>query len=130
MRLTRLAVISLLFVVWQTAHGQWVQTNGPPGSTVWSFAVSGTNLSAGADGGAVCLSTDSGASWPTVNSDLANTTVNGLAIGSTNLFLGIVFRSTWRRPLSEMMPVNEPVGGPPSLYALGQNCPKPFNHAA
>jgi hypothetical protein len=30
---------------------QWVQTNGPYGGFVYSFAVSGTNLFAGTDGG-------------------------------------------------------------------------------
>jgi hypothetical protein len=33
------------------AHAQWVQTTGPYGGMINSFAVSGTNLFAGTDGG-------------------------------------------------------------------------------
>ncbi len=45
------------------AHAQWVQTNGPYGGMINSFAVSGTNLFAGTGGGGVFLSTNNGTSW-------------------------------------------------------------------
>ena len=81
---------------------QWVQTNGPYSGSVYSllsFAVSGTNLFAGTDGGGgVFLSTNNGTSWTTVNTGLTNTAVQSLAVSGTNLFAGTygggVFLST------------------------------------
>ena len=93
-------------------QAQWVQTNGPYGGTIYSFAVSpasdgtgGTNLFAGTWGGGVFLSTDNGTSWSAVNSGLTKYLVMALAVspasggtGGTNLFAGTwsggVFLST------------------------------------
>ena len=91
-KLLLLAAIILVNFV-PLINAQWVQTNGPYGGTVNCFAVSpngagGTNLFAGADGGGVSLSTDSGISWKKVNSGLTNNTVNALAVSGTNLFAG------------------------------------------
>ena len=41
----------LLAVAASVGNAQWVQTNGPFGGYVSSFAVSGTNLFAGTNGG-------------------------------------------------------------------------------
>jgi hypothetical protein len=79
------------------AHAQWVQTNGPYGGMIISFAVSGTNLFAGTDSGGVFLSTNNGTSWTVVNNGLTNTDVYALAVSGTNLFAGTgggVFLST------------------------------------
>ncbi len=81
-------------------HAQWVQTNGPYGGSIQSFAVSGTNLFAGTYyggvyGGDVFRSTNNGTSWTATG--LTYTTVLSLAVSGTNLFAGTyggVFLST------------------------------------
>src|SRR5712692_9817374 len=91
------AVFSL-FTNTNALHAQWIQTNGPYGAYVFTFAVSGTNLFAGTYDGGVFLSTNNGTSWTAVNTGLTNTIVNVLAVSGTNLFAGTigggVFRST------------------------------------
>jgi len=78
---------------------QWVQTNGPYGGYVISFAVSGTNLFAGTYGGGIFLSTNNGTSWTASSTGLPpNTIVRALAVSGTNRFAGTegggVFLST------------------------------------
>ncbi len=68
-------------------RAQWVQTNGPYGTYVSCFAVSGTNLFAGSGIG-VFLTTDNGTSWTAVNSGLNSKHVQSLAASGTNLFCG------------------------------------------
>jgi len=67
---------------------QWIQTNGPYGGTVCSFAISDTNIFAGTNGGGVCLSTNNGTSWTVVNTGLTNLQVWSLAVSGTDLFAG------------------------------------------
>ena len=107
-------------------HAQWIQTNGPYGGNVYSFAVSGTNLFVGTDGG-VFLSTNSGTSWTEVNSGLTNTFVRALAVSGTNLFAGTMGGGVWGRPLSEMTSVERLSTELPTRFSLGQNYPNPFN---
>jgi len=82
----------------QSLQAQWIQTNGPGGGSISSFAVSGTNLFAGTDGGGVFLSTNNGTSWTAVNTGLTDRYVNALAVSGSNLFAGTfldgVFLST------------------------------------
>src|SRR5258706_5821872 len=80
-------ILLLFFVGRCEALAQWVQTNGPYGSRVLCFAVSGTNLFAGTPGG-VFLSTNNGTSWTAFNTGLTNTNVYALAVSGTNLFVG------------------------------------------
>lgn len=58
--------------------------------TVWSLAVSGTNLFAGTFGGCVFLSTNNGATWNAVNSGFLDPSVYvySLAVDNTNLYAG------------------------------------------
>ena len=80
-----------------TSVAQWVQTNGPYGGQVLSFAVGGTNIFTGTNGAGVFRSSDNGTNWTAVNTGLTNTTVNALAVIGTNLFAGTyagVFLST------------------------------------
>ncbi len=80
-------LLALLLLQSSIMYSQWVQTNGPYGGRIRSFAVNGTNLFAGNDGG-VFLSTNSGASWTEVNTGLTSTDVYALALSGTNLFAG------------------------------------------
>jgi hypothetical protein len=72
-------------------HNQWIQTNGPYGGNVRTFAVSGTNLFAGTSGGGVFLSTNNGTSWTAVNTGLTNNNINALVVSGNNVFAGTWF---------------------------------------
>ena len=74
-----MVVVFCLLTTTSPLHAQWVQTNGPYGGIVFSFAVSGTNLFAGTWSG-VFLSTNNGTSWTAVNTGLTNTDVHALAV--------------------------------------------------
>jgi len=95
-----LLVAFCLFTRINLLHAQnlWVQTNMSYVGSIQCFAVSGTNLFAGTDGGGVFLSSDSSTSWTAVNAGLIDTIVTALAVSGTNLFAGTdgggVFRST------------------------------------
>ena len=84
----------------QSLQAQWIQINGPSyGGDIRCFAVNGSNLFAGTDGGGVFLSTNNGTSWTAVNAGLpTNTSVYALAVNGSNLFAGTfrggVFLST------------------------------------
>ncbi|MBI4645418.1 MAG: T9SS type A sorting domain-containing protein [Bacteroidia bacterium] len=91
-------------VSWTTVN------NGLPVSTFpRSFAVYGTNIFAGtSDGSGVYLSTNNGGLWTAVNDGLPlYTQVESLAINSTDIFAGTWGRGVWKRPLSELVSVNE-----------------------
>ena len=86
-RAVLLVGLGILLFFPQSVSAQWVQTGGPEGGTVYVFAVSGTNLFAGARNG-VFLSTNNGATWATVGSGLPDTPVEAFAVSGTNLFAG------------------------------------------
>jgi len=116
-----LFVVVSIFTLTRSSLAQWVQTNGPGGGTVNCFAVSGTNLFAGTDGGGVFLSTDNGTNWTAVNNGLPdNTSVYAFAVSGTNLFAGTsggVFLSTDNG--TSWTPVNNGLTYPyPHVYAL------------
>jgi hypothetical protein len=79
------------------ASAQWVQTGGRFGGAIVAFAVSGTDLFAGAPDNGVFHSSNNGTSWTAVNSGLTNTRVSALAVLGTKLLAGTrggVFLST------------------------------------
>jgi Secretion system C-terminal sorting domain len=82
-----LFVVFCLFTATNPLHAQWIQTNGPNGGQVYSFAVYDTYLFAGTGGGGVYLSDNDGASWTAIDNGLpANTYVYSLAVLGTNLY--------------------------------------------
>jgi hypothetical protein len=89
----KLFVVLVLFTA-INAGAQWVQVSSTSGS-VKCFAISGTNIFAGIDGG-VIKSTNNGTSWSIVG--LRNKFVSSLAFSGTKLFAGTysngVFLST------------------------------------
>jgi ligand-binding sensor domain-containing protein len=85
---------------------QWTAINsGLTDSTVFSFAVSGSAIFAGTFEG-VFLSKNNGTNWTPVNSGLTSSYVLSLSINDATLFAGTYGDGVWRRPLSEMLPVN------------------------
>jgi hypothetical protein len=86
-RFSTLIATFVIVTVPSLSHAQWVQTNGPSGGRVHCFALNGTILLAGTDGG-VYLSADDGSSWTAASTGLTDTTVTALAVSGTNLFAG------------------------------------------
>ena len=72
--------------------------------------MSGSKIFAGTWGDGVFLSTNNGASWTAVDSGLPeNTVVLSLAISGGTIFAGAGGTGVWRRPLSEMLGVINPI---------------------
>ncbi len=95
--------------------------------TVFSFAVSGTNLFAGTQG-SVFLSKDSGTSWTEINAGLLyDVGVGSLTVCGMNLIAGTGGYGVWRRPLSEMVTSSVSHDELPATFTLNQNYPNPFN---
>ena len=87
MRTQFICLVIMLILLCSFASAQWLQTNGPTGGNISSFAVSGTNLFAGTNSG-VFLSTNNGTSWTSVSKGLTFTDVFALAVSGENLFAG------------------------------------------
>jgi hypothetical protein len=67
---------------------QWVQVNNSTADLYTSFAIRGTTILAGTDGGGVYRSTDSGSTWNLANNGLTNLYVHTLAVGDSHFFAG------------------------------------------
>ena len=118
----------LTIVLYSNVNAQWIQTNGPYGGEIISFAVLGSDLFTGTYGGGVFVSTNNGTSWTAVNSGLTKTSIKALAVSGTDLFTGTQQYLVWRRPLSEMETSAESQSELfPSKFRLKQNYPNPFN---
>jgi hypothetical protein len=96
--------------------------NGLTSNIVWAIASHGSNVFAGTDSG-VFLSTNSGQNWKPVNNDLPPSPVYSILVSFPYLLIGNTM-GAWRRPLSEMIPQDNPF---PERFALWQNYPNPFN---
>src|SRR5208283_3498388 len=83
-----LVAVFCLLTSMNALQAQWIQANGQGIGSVKCFAISGTNLFAGTNGGGVFLSNDNGTSWTPVNKGLSNTVVNALAVSDAGIFAG------------------------------------------
>jgi len=81
-------LLSITFLPAEEAKGQWVQTSGPYGGNVVSFAESGPSLFAGTHGGGVFISNNHGASWNSTNNNLSSAVVWALAVNGNQIFAG------------------------------------------
>jgi hypothetical protein len=106
----------------------WTQTT-LNNKSIHSLTVLGNNILAGTeyyDG--LYISTDNGVSWSLKNEGL--TSVNGvysLLIANNFIFAGTSNKSVYRRPLSEIISIQNISTEIPSTYSLQQNYPNPFN---
>ncbi len=86
---TRFLLFLLLFSTLATpGHAQWVQTNGPTGSSINAFATLGGNIFAGTYSGGIFRTRDDGSSWTLINMGFAYTRVYALAVMGTNFLAG------------------------------------------
>jgi hypothetical protein len=103
----------------------WTQTALSNGS-IYSLATLGNNLFAGGLYG-VYLSTNNGTSWIAINQGFnADPFVHALLIANNYIFAGAT-NGVWRRPLSEVVSIQNISTETPSKYSLSQNYPNPFN---
>lgn len=72
------------------------------------------------------LSTNKGESWSAVNTGLPSVNLASIAVLGTNLFAGTK-KGVWRRPLTEVIGIQNISTEIPSEYRLSQNYPNPFN---
>ena len=59
----KITFLIMLAIIGLSANAQWQKTNGPYGVSINCFAINGSNIFAGTDGGGVFLSSDNGSSW-------------------------------------------------------------------
>ena len=78
----------VLAVFFNAVNAQWVRVNGPYGGSVYSIAVSGSNIYAAIMLNGVYRSTDNGISWTAMNSGLNSLSVNSLVTDGENVFAG------------------------------------------
>jgi photosystem II stability/assembly factor-like uncharacterized protein len=124
----RRIVLSLLcaeLLLHSTLHSQWIQTGGPSnGGSTNCFEVFGMNILAGTDSG-VFRSTDAGASWAALDSNLACPRFSAFAALGTNLFTGNSFSlfqsvdsgTTWTGVSQPNYPVITLAAGGTTLFA-------------
>lgn len=101
--------------------------NGLTDTYVHSFAFSGTTIFAGTDFEGVFRSTNLGASWTAMNQGLTNLTVWVLNAAGSNLYAGTNGSGVFKRPLSEMVAIEQISLETPGQFSLSQNYPNPFN---
>jgi hypothetical protein len=96
---------------------------------VFSFGVSGNNIFAGSQLNGIYLSTNNGANWIQKNQGFNRTIISGYSLLTTNnyIFMGTNGFSVWRRPLSEIIGIQQIGTSTPDKYFLSQNYPNPFN---
>jgi len=95
---------------------------------VYSVAISGNNIIAGADTG-VYVSTIYGSNWIKRNEGFPAgiRKIFALCIANGYIFAGTDGSSVWKRPLTEVIGIKPISSKIPDKYSLLQNYPNPFN---
>ncbi|HEY3250093.1 MAG TPA: hypothetical protein VGK25_03140, partial [Ignavibacteria bacterium] len=99
----------------------WIQTSFNI-SNVYSLAASGSNLVAGTDSG-VYISTNEGISWTSRNEGMPRFIIRSTFIKDSYVYAGTWGSSIWRRPLSELVGINNAGNNIPDKFYLYQNYP-------
>jgi hypothetical protein len=117
-----------LGVLYSTNNGvYWSQTT-LNNQWVYQLASLGYTVVAATHGSGIYLSTNNGLNWAAINNGFTgNPEVSAFLIANNYVFAGTKKSSIWRRPLSEIMEVQNSGTGIPTKYSLGQNYPNPFN---
>jgi hypothetical protein len=105
----------------------WTRTILDSNYLVFSLAVSSQNIIAGTLMG-IYLSTNNGINWTGINQGFnIYPFAYSLIISNNYIFVGTDGQSVWRRPLSELISIQNISTETPSKYSLSQNYPNPFN---
>jgi len=120
-----------------TGAGIFVSTNngtdwnsassGLSDTYVHTIIISGQYTFAGTDIEGVFRSTNNGASWTAINAGLIKPSIWALEVSGSYLFAGSNGYGIYKRPLSELVGVNELYRELPAQFNLCQNYPNPFN---
>ena len=81
-------LLLLLFIYNGVLQAQSVQTNGPNGGDVRSFAIIGNNILAGTFSGNVFLSSNNGTNWSLSDSNMHTVQINTFVVSDNNIFAG------------------------------------------
>jgi hypothetical protein len=104
----------------------WTQTiiNNIP---VYALTRYGNNILAGTNSG-VYLSTNIGVNWIQINEGFNGVpNIQSLLISNGFIYAGTYQNRVYRRPLSDVISIQNISTEIPSKYSLGQNYPNPFN---
>ncbi|MFA5010858.1 MAG: T9SS type A sorting domain-containing protein [Ignavibacteria bacterium] len=119
--------IDLIGVWYSTNYGvNWSQTALNNGS-VMALQTFGNYIIAGTWSNGVYVSSNDGASWFQKNEGLNGQNIISLAISGNTIFAGTESNGILKRPLSEVVGIQNISNEIPSSYSLGQNYPNPFN---
>lgn len=114
-----------------TNYGQsWETAFNIPGAYVYSLYKYGQNVFAGTDSG-FYVSTNNGESFFSKNDNLGTSRIQAIMVYDNYVFVGsgnyAYSVSVWKRPLSEILDVEEQNNSYPNSFVLYQNYPNPFN---
>lgn len=104
----------------------WTQTT-LNNINVTSITSTGNNIFAGSTNSGVYFSGNNGTSWQQVNTGLANLNITALHVYGQFIYAGTVGAGLWKRPLSEVLGLQNISAEVPDEYSLHQNYPNPFN---
>jgi Secretion system C-terminal sorting domain len=115
-------------IVSSTNNGGYWSQAGLSGQWVYQLEALGNNVVAATHSNGIYLSTNYGTNWSTINDGFSSVpSVNTFLIANNFVYAGTKNNSVWRRPLSELVVVQNSGTGIPSSYSLSQNYPNPFN---
>ncbi len=114
-----------------TNYGQsWETTFNKPGAYVYSLYKYGQNVFAGTDSG-FYVSTNNGESFFSKNDNLGISRIQAILVYNNYVFVGsgnyAYSVSVWKRPLSEILDVEDQNNSHTNSFVLYQNYPNPFN---
>jgi hypothetical protein len=105
-------------------------TNLPSGGGTSQLLGLGSSLFACSPNNGIFLSTNLGSTWTRISTGLPVPNYQySLAIMNGTMFAGTSGNSVWKRPLSDLVAVEEIPVFAPKEFALDQNYPNPFNPA-
>jgi len=115
--------------VWSSTNSgfNWTQTSLNNVSVNAMVTYGTNNIFAGTFSGGIYVSANNGSNWLQRNEGLSNTNIVSLAIVGSTMFAVTNNNLLWKRPLSEIVNVQNIGTEIPSAYSLSQNYPNPFN---
>jgi len=106
----------------------WISINsGIPESRGHSLFSYGSNIIAGTYDSDIFISANQGTDWTSISEGFSNASALTFFIYNNNLFAGTYGDGVWRRPLSEIISVQNISTENPDQFDLKQNYPNPFN---
>ena len=114
--------------VWTSGNygTSWSQTS-LNNVSVETMATLYNNVFAGTHSNGFYVSTNYGLNWTQRNEGIGNATINSLAVVGNTIFAATDGMGLWKRPLSEIVNIENISTEQPLQFSLEQNYPNPFN---